>query len=137
VRALFSPRVGVLAEYLCLTLCGSAAMVIFSYLCLASAYGPLVDQALLRADLALGFDWLTLHDRVMAHPRLALAAYERLFSLDETDPEPLQAERLLRARAMLHRRLFDRVIHGAREAFQFLDARCDRVVENVLNRIRG
>ena len=45
--------------------------------------------------------------------------------------------RLLRARAMLHRRLFDRVIHGAREAFQFLDARCDRVVENVLNRIRG
>ena len=30
-----------------------------------------------------------------------------------------------------------RVIHGAREAFQFLDARCDRVVENVLNRIRG
>src|SRR5258706_10081929 len=52
LRALFPPRVGVLAEYLCLSLTGSAAMVIFSYLCLASAYGPLVDHALQRADLA-------------------------------------------------------------------------------------
>lgn len=73
LRALFAPRVGVLAEYLCLSVCGSAGLVIFSYLCLASAHGPLVDRALLRADLALGFDWLTVHDWVMAHPRLAMA----------------------------------------------------------------
>jgi len=45
--------------------------------------------------------------------------------------------RVFRARAMLRRRLFDRVIQSAPEAFQFLDARCDRVVENVLNRIGG
>ena len=45
--------------------------------------------------------------------------------------------RLFRARALLRRRLFDRVIRGAPEAFQFLDARCDRVVKNVLHRIRG
>lgn len=43
--------------------------------------------------------------------------------------------RLSRARRMLRRRLFDRVIHGAPAAFQFLDTRCDRVIENVLNRI--
>jgi hypothetical protein len=73
LRALFSPRVGVLAEYLCLSLSGSVGMVIFSYLSLASAYGPLVDQTLLRADRALGFDWLALHGWVMAHPRLARA----------------------------------------------------------------
>src|SRR5882724_4006266 len=68
LRALFSPRVGVLAEYLCLSLSGSVGMVIFSYLSLTSAYGPLVDQTLLRADHALGFDWLALHGWVMAHP---------------------------------------------------------------------
>src|SRR5436309_2613611 len=34
--------------------------------------------------------------------------------------------RLLRARTMLRRRLFVRVIHGAPDAFQFLDVRCDR-----------
>ncbi len=44
---------------------------------------------------------------------------------------------LFRARAMLRRRLYDRVMRGAPEAFQFLGARCDRVVKNVLNRIRG
>ncbi len=72
MRALFPPRVGVLAEYFCLSLSGTAGLVVFSYLCLASAHGPLVDQALLRADLALGFDWLALHGWVMAHPPLAL-----------------------------------------------------------------
>jgi RNA polymerase sigma-70 factor (ECF subfamily) len=45
--------------------------------------------------------------------------------------------RLLRARTVLRRRLFDRVIHGAPDAFQFLDVRCDRVIKNVLNRLRG
>jgi len=44
---------------------------------------------------------------------------------------------LFGARAMLRRRLYDRVMRGAPEAFQFLGARCDRVVRNVLNRIRG
>ena len=49
-------------------------------------------------------------------------------------PESIEV-RLLRARTMIGRRLFDRVIHGAPDAFQFLDVRCDRVVENVLNRL--
>ncbi|HEX4635170.1 MAG TPA: phosphatase PAP2 family protein [Rhizomicrobium sp.] len=73
LRVLFPRRVGPFAEYFCLSLSGSVGLVIFSYLCMASAYHPLVDQALLRADLALGFDWLSLHNWVMAHPSLALA----------------------------------------------------------------
>jgi len=71
VRVLFSARIGLFAEYFCLSLSGSTGLIVFSYLCMASAYGPLVDQSLLRADLALGFDWLALHDWVMAHPVLA------------------------------------------------------------------
>ena len=43
---------------------------------------------------------------------------------------------LSRAREMLSRRLFDRIINNAPDAFQFLDTRCDRVVKNVLDRIR-
>lgn len=73
LRLLFPPRVGIFAEYFCLSFSGTAGLVLFSYLCMASAYGPLVDQALLRADLALGFDWLALHDWIMAHPSLARA----------------------------------------------------------------
>lgn len=74
LRLLFPARIGVLAEYVCLSLTGSVGLVIFSYLCMASAQGPLVDQALLRADIALGFDWLAFHDWLMARPSLAHAA---------------------------------------------------------------
>src|SRR5262245_42555853 len=37
---------------------------------------------------------------------------------------------LRRARGMLSSKLFDSVIHGAPDTFQFLDGRCDRVVKN-------
>src|SRR5205809_4973384 len=45
--------------------------------------------------------------------------------------------RVFRARAMLRRQLFDRVIQSAPEALQFLDARCHPAVVNVLHRIGG
>jgi RNA polymerase sigma-70 factor (ECF subfamily) len=44
---------------------------------------------------------------------------------------------LLRAHEMLSRRLFDRIVHEATDVFQFLDTRCDRVVKNVFDRIKG
>ena len=72
LRLFFPTRIGVFAEYFCLSLTGSVGLVVFSYLCMASAYGPLMDQALLQADIALGFDWLAIHDWVMAHPSLVL-----------------------------------------------------------------
>jgi RNA polymerase sigma-70 factor, ECF subfamily len=43
--------------------------------------------------------------------------------------------RLFRARAMIRRRLFERAGGVSTTAFQFLGARCDRVVRNVLSRI--
>lgn len=43
--------------------------------------------------------------------------------------------RLFRARAMIRRQLFQRVGAASSEAFQFLGARCDRVVERVFGRI--
>jgi len=43
--------------------------------------------------------------------------------------------RLFRARALLRKRLFERAGAVSAGAFQFLGARCDRVVENVLRRI--
>jgi RNA polymerase sigma-70 factor, ECF subfamily len=43
--------------------------------------------------------------------------------------------RLLRARRMLRRTLFDRVQAASVEAFQFLGERCDRLTANVLSRI--
>ena len=45
--------------------------------------------------------------------------------------------RLVRARAMLRKQLFTTVVNASPDAFQFLGTRCDRVVGNVLNRIRG
>jgi len=71
LRVLFPQRVGPFVEYFSLSLVGSAGLIVFSYLCMASATHPLVDQALLQADRALGFDWLALHNWVMAHPALA------------------------------------------------------------------
>jgi hypothetical protein len=71
VRGFFSARLGLLAEYVCLSLAGSAALLVFSYLSLASAPGPLADQQLLAADRALGFDWISLYRGLMAHGFLA------------------------------------------------------------------
>ncbi len=73
VRIFLAPRFALLAEYFCLSLAGTAALLVFSYLCLASAHGPLVDQDLLAADRALGFDWLALYRDLLAHPRLFMA----------------------------------------------------------------
>ena len=71
VRGPCSARLGFLAEYFCLSLAGSAALLVFSYLSLASAPGPLADQKLLAADRALGFDWLSLYRALMEHGTLA------------------------------------------------------------------
>jgi RNA polymerase sigma-70 factor, ECF subfamily len=43
--------------------------------------------------------------------------------------------RLFRARAALQREIYARVGANAHEAFQFLGARCDRIVERVLDRV--
>lgn len=43
--------------------------------------------------------------------------------------------RLFRARATIRRRLFERVGASSSEAFQFLGARCDRIVRSVMDRI--
>ena len=72
-RGFCSERFGLLAEYFCLSLAGSASLLVFSYLSLASAPGPLVDAQLLAADRALGFDWLSLYRTLMAHGALAAA----------------------------------------------------------------
>ena len=45
--------------------------------------------------------------------------------------------RLFRARAILRRQLFEFVGGASPKAFQFLGARCDRIVQNVLERIKG
>ena len=45
--------------------------------------------------------------------------------------------RLFRARAMIRRMLFDRAGAASPQAFQFLGARCDRIVQNVLQRIQS
>jgi RNA polymerase sigma-70 factor, ECF subfamily len=44
--------------------------------------------------------------------------------------------RLFRARATLRKQLFASVVQAAPDAFPFQGARCDRVVETVLRRIR-
>ncbi|HKQ71040.1 MAG TPA: tetratricopeptide repeat protein, partial [Polyangiaceae bacterium] len=49
---------------------------------------PLVKRQLLSSLAAL-------HDQKLDDPRRALAAFERLFALDETDPEPLDAMDML------------------------------------------
>jgi PAP2 superfamily len=73
LRRWFPTRIALGAEYFILSLAGTAVLMVFSYLCMASAQGPLIDQMLLRGDRALGFDWLALHDRIMAHKPLAVA----------------------------------------------------------------
>jgi hypothetical protein len=64
-------RAGLVMEYFCLSLFTTAAYGVFSYLAMASAYGPLLDGPFLAADRALGFDWLALYHWVMARPMVA------------------------------------------------------------------
>ena len=45
--------------------------------------------------------------------------------------------RLFRARAIMRRQLFAYVGGASPKAFEFLGARCDRIVQNVLERIKG
>jgi hypothetical protein len=73
VRVFCSERFGLLAEYFCLSLAGSASLLVFLYLSLTSAPGPLVDTQLLAADRALGFDWPSLYRALMAQDGLAAA----------------------------------------------------------------
>jgi len=91
----------------------------------------------IRSLLQSALDSLPEHYRTV----LTLRDIEGLSASETAECLNLRKEsvevRVFRARAMLRRQLFDRVIQSAPEAFQFLDARCDRVVENVLNRIGG
>jgi hypothetical protein len=56
-------------EYIFLSFAGSLALVVLSYLCLASA-GPLMDDRFVAFDRALGFDWLAIRQWLDAHPPL-------------------------------------------------------------------
>ena len=60
---------GLMAEYFALTLAGSTAICVLSYLCFASA-GPLVDERLMAMDRAIGFDWLAGYQLVSSWPAL-------------------------------------------------------------------
>lgn len=65
-------RTGLFLEYGALSLVGSFALVVLSYLCMASA-GPLVDAQLLAFDRALGFDWLAIWKLIAPHSTLMQA----------------------------------------------------------------
>ncbi|HUO01995.1 MAG TPA: phosphatase PAP2 family protein [Rhizomicrobium sp.] len=71
-RGLKAERAALVMEYFCLSLVTTAAYGVFSYLAMASAYGPLRDGPFLAADRALGFDWPALYRWIMARPGLAL-----------------------------------------------------------------
>lgn len=71
-RAFGFARTGLFLEYGALSLVGSFALVVLSYLCMASA-GPLVDAQLLAFDRALGFDWLAIWKIISPHPALMQA----------------------------------------------------------------
>lgn len=80
LRVLRFPKGGMTAEYFALTLAGSTAVCVLSYLCFASA-GPLVDDRLMAMDRAIGFDWLAGYQFVSAWPALKAAlnfAYQSL-----------------------------------------------------------
>jgi hypothetical protein len=69
LRALHFRRGGLIAEYFSLTLAGSTAICVLSYLCFASA-GPLMDDRLMAMDRAIGFDWLAGYQLVSDWPAL-------------------------------------------------------------------
>jgi hypothetical protein len=62
-------RTALFFEYLFLSLSGSFALIILSYLSLASS-GALIDNALLAFDRAIGFDWIGLYRGLEQHPAL-------------------------------------------------------------------
>lgn len=80
-RGLGFSRGGLFLEYGALSLVGSFALVVLSYLCMASAtaaraaldQSPLVDAQLLAFDRALGFDWLAIWKMIVPHPQLMQA----------------------------------------------------------------
>jgi hypothetical protein len=65
-------RAGLVMEYFCLSLVTTAAYGVFSYLAMASAYGPLLDGPFLAADRAMGFDWLALYRWIMVRPAVEM-----------------------------------------------------------------
>jgi len=69
LRVLKLPKGGLMAEYFSLTLAGSIAICVLSYLCFASA-GPMVDDRLMAMDRAIGFDWLAGYQLVSSWPAL-------------------------------------------------------------------
>jgi len=71
-QRLRAERAALVMEYFCLSLVATAAYGVFSYLAVASAYGPLWDGSFLAADRALGFDWLALYHWIMARPAFSM-----------------------------------------------------------------
>jgi hypothetical protein len=69
LRGFGRERVALFFEYAALSLLGSFALIILSYLCMASS-GARADNWLLAADRALGFDWLGIYRRLAQHPAL-------------------------------------------------------------------
>ncbi len=69
VRGLGLERAALFVEYFLLSLAGSFALIVFSYLCLASA-GPLADETFLALDRAMGLDWLATRQWIESHPPL-------------------------------------------------------------------
>jgi hypothetical protein len=62
-------RVALFFEYLFLSFAGSFALIVLSYLALASS-GELVDSMLVAWDRALGFDWIAIYRGLEQHPAL-------------------------------------------------------------------
>lgn len=56
-----------IGEYMALSACAILAFAVLSYLCCA-VDRPLADDALLRLDRAMGFDWLGWFEILQAHP---------------------------------------------------------------------
>lgn len=70
-RKMRAERAAFVLEFFCLSLGATAAFGVFSYLAMASAYGPLMDAPFLAADRALGFDWPAFYHWVIARPLVA------------------------------------------------------------------
>ncbi len=71
-QRLRAERAALVMEYFCLSLVATAAFGVFSYLAMASAYGPLLDGPFLAADRVLGFDWLAMYHWITARPVLSM-----------------------------------------------------------------
>lgn len=69
LRLLRQERAALFFEYGALSMIGSFALVVLSYLCMASAGAP-ADQMLLAFDRRLGFDWLGIYHWLAQFPAL-------------------------------------------------------------------